>query len=184
MGLIFDTFGSLTFTNEAEVSQNFIIPLLTEFLGFSRDDIKPEQDYPAFEIYYGRRSFSSDKLPKSQKPDYVVCNGTIDKPKFVVESKGPEEKLDNHLKQMKSYAIGVGVNFIVMTNGKSLLINNVNDSIFFTETIEDLDIKSGILLSILGKEVQTAKSHTELFRQFTLRIVGKFILVTMLRDNA
>ncbi|QLH74550.1 MAG: type I restriction enzyme HsdR N-terminal domain-containing protein [Methanomassiliicoccales archaeon] len=169
MGKIFDTFGTLTYANEAEVSQNFIIPLLTELLGYSREDIKPEKEYPVFKINYGRRSFSSDKLPKSQKPDYVVCNGTTDKPKFVVESKGPEEKLDNHLKQMTSYAIGVGVNFIVMTNGKSLMVNDVNEPIFFAETMEDLDIKSEILIHILSKDIQTTKKHAEIIQTINLK---------------
>ena len=34
MGRVFDRFGNLTFQNEAEVSQNFLVPLLMEFLGY------------------------------------------------------------------------------------------------------------------------------------------------------
>lgn len=163
MGKIFEQFHSLKYENEADVSQNFVIPLLTEYLGFSSEDIKPERDFPAKDIFYGRTELCKTKnLRKSQRPDFVVCINS--NPKFIVESKAPNEDLEKHLPQLKSYAIGVGVNFLVITNGIGFRIYDVNHLMFEANNIEELDLKFNILKEILSKDVQSSKSSIEIIK--------------------
>ncbi|RZB29279.1 MAG: hypothetical protein AEth_01247 [Candidatus Argoarchaeum ethanivorans] len=163
MGKIFEQFHSLKNENEADVSLNFVIPLLTKYLGFSSEDIKPERDFPARDIFYGRNKLSETKnLRKSQRPDFVVCINS--NPKFVVESKAPNEDLEKHLPQLKSYSIGVGVNFLVITNGIGFRIYDINDLMFEANSIEELDLKFKILKGMLSKDVQSSKSSTEIIK--------------------
>jgi len=164
MGKIFEQFHSLENENEADVSQNFVIPLLTKYLGFSLEDIKPERNFPARDIFYGLKKISSKELPRSQRPDYVICINDISNPKYVVESKAPNEDLEEHLPQMKSYAIGVGVNFLVITNGVGLRIYDVNHLIFEAKNIEELDLKFNIVKEILCKEVQSSYFPIEIIK--------------------
>lgn len=174
MGVIFEQFNSLKNENEADVSQNFVIPLLTGYLGFSLEDIKPERDFPARDIFYGKKKISSKDLPKSQRPDYVICINDISNPKFVFESKAPNENLEKHLKQLQSYALGVGVNFLAITNGISLKIYDVNNLIFMAKNIDDLDLNFDIVKRILCKEVQAGYSPTEIIKDIDLdKALGK-----------
>ena len=156
------------------MSQNFVIPLLTGYLGFSLEDIKPERDFPARDIFYGRKKISSKDLPESQRPDYVICIKDFSNPKFVLESKAPNENLEKHLKQLQSYALGVGVNFLVITNGISLRIYDVNNLIFMAKNIEDLDLNFDIVKRILCREVQAASSPIEIIKNIDLdKALGK-----------
>ncbi|RKY53482.1 MAG: hypothetical protein DRP93_06490, partial [Candidatus Neomarinimicrobiota bacterium] len=165
MGKIFGQFHSLKNENEADVSQNFVIPLLTKYLGFTLEDIKPERNFPARDIFYGRRkSGSTEDLPKSQRPDFVVCINDISNPKFVVDSKAPNEDLEQHLSQLKSYAIGVGVNTLVITNGIGFRIYDVNHLMFEANNIEELDLKFNGLKEILSKDVQSSKPFIEIIK--------------------
>jgi HEAT repeat protein len=165
MSEIYDQFHSLKNENEADVSQNFVIPLLTKYLGFSSEDIKPERNFSARDIFYGRNKLSETKnLRKSQRPDYVVCINDISNPKFVVESKAPNEDLEKHLPQLKSYAIGVGVNFLVITNGVGFRIYDVNHLIFEANDIKELDLKFNIVKETLSKDVQSSKSPIEIIK--------------------
>jgi hypothetical protein len=164
MGKIFEQFHSLKNENEAEVSQNFVMPLLTQYLGFSLKDIKPEKNFPARYIFYGRKKLCSKDLPKGQRPDYVVCINDVSNPKFVVESKAPNEDLGKHLSQLRSYASGVKVNSLVITNGVGFRIYDVNHLIFEANNIEELDLKFKILKEILSKDVQSSKSFIEIIK--------------------
>lgn len=164
MGKIRDTFGSLIYTNEADVNQNFIIPLLTQFLGFSLDEIKPERYFRAFDIQIGVRKILSKKIPQKQKPDFIVCIEDENNPRFVVETKAITETLDNHAPQAISYASGVRVNFIVLTNGKEFLIFDVNNLIFKAKTIDDLDLNFDIVKHILSRESIINKKPIEIIQ--------------------
>ena len=164
MGKILDTFGTLTYKNEAEVNQNFVIPLLTHFLGFSSDEIIPEKNFPAFDVQVGHRHVSEKELPKRLKPDYIVCIGDENNPKFLVESKAITEKIDKHVLQAISYASAVKVNFIVITNGKEFQIYNVNIQIFKASTIEELDLNFDIVKSILSRECIIDKNEIEIIQ--------------------
>jgi len=164
MGKIFEQFHSLRNKNEAEVNQNFVIPLLTKYLGFSLEDIKPEKNFPASNIFYGLKHIISKDLPKSQRPDYIVCIKDISNPRYVIESKAPNEDLEEHLPQIKSYAIGVGVNFLVITNGVSLRIYDVNHLMFKANNIKELDLKFNIVKKILHKDVQSSCSPMEIIK--------------------
>lgn len=106
MGKIYDYFNTATYANEAEVSLKFTVPLLTEFLGFSKDEVIPEHAFPSRQIFYGHRTFLSKSFPKYQRPDYVIClNGDLEKACFVVDSKGTDEDLDEYLGQLTSYSL-------------------------------------------------------------------------------
>jgi|GEM_PF-6014052 len=168
MGKIYDEFKAMNNQNEAEVNQNFIIPLLTKYLGYRLEEIKPENDYPAREIFFGHKSFSSKGMPKSQRPDYVVCIDTIDSPRFVVESKAPTEDLSEHFDQMRSYAIGVKVNLLLITNGKELRVFDINELIFEAKSITELDIKINTLERILRRDVQATKTTIQILKEIDI----------------
>ena len=148
MGRIYDKFNTLTYANEAEVSLKFTVPLLNFFLGFSRNEIIPEHEFPARRLFFGRKSFSSESFPKSQRPDFVIClDGDFEKACFVVDSKGPTENLDEHLDQLKSYSLGARVNFLVITNGKDLKIYFAQEEVLRLSGLNEIDVflqKSGI----------------------------------------
>lgn len=108
VGRIYDALGSLTYANEAEVSQKFLVPLLAEHLGYDRNaEILPERHFAAFDIPQNRKErLSSREL--LCRPDYVLVVGSA--PVAVVDSKDPNENLDDHLDQLRAYCIGAGTN--------------------------------------------------------------------------
>ena len=101
MGIIAETFGELTFENEAAVSQNFLVPLLANHLGYdATTDIVPERQYPAFDIPQNR----TKRLPShalQARPDYVLL--VQGRAVAVVDSKGPDEDLDAHFEQCRQH---------------------------------------------------------------------------------
>ena len=165
MGKIFDKFNNKTYRNEAAVTNNFVIPLFTEFLGYKVEELLPEERYPARDFYKGVKKYEEASKQLSVKPDFVICiDVNINAPKFLLDTKSPKENIDNHLGQLKSYAHCVGVNIIVITNGTSLKIFDVNDIIFEAETIEELDLKFEELQKILSRDVQISKSTVEIIK--------------------
>lgn len=174
MGVIFEQFYSIKYENEAEVNQKFVIPLLTKYLGYSIEDIKPEIEFPAEPIFFGHKHFGSNGYPKYQRPDYVICINDISNPRFILESKAPTEELEKHLSQMRSYALGVGVNLLVIANGISLRIYDVNNLIFEAKSIEDLDLNFDIIKKLLSKEVQSYSSPVEIIKSIDIdKALGK-----------
>lgn len=168
MGRITDRFGSNTYDNEAEVSQNFVVPLLKEFLAYRDCEIKPERYYPVGHLYSGVNELWSAKR-LGQKPDFVICiDGDVTAPKFIIDSKGPGEDIEKHLGQLRSYAVGVGTNIIMITNGSTMKIYDVNEDLFHAENIEDLDIKLDILKRILSREVQSTMGVPEILKQIDI----------------
>ena len=171
MGKLFDDFGSLNFNNEAEVSQNFILPLLHNHLGYKSHEILPEYYYKAKDVYSGVKFGEGGTKSLNHRPDYVVClNGDQDDPKFIIDSKGPNEGIDEHLGQLRSYAISVGRNFLMMTNGTELKVYNVNDLLFHSLDIADLQIKLNFLIYLLGRDNQALKSHIEILKEFDYKL--------------
>lgn len=169
MGTVFEKFGSNKYDNEAAVNQNFVLPLLTDLLGYSRNEVIPEKNYPAFDIPLNRRKkIRSDKLPEKQKPDFVICLENLQKPKFVLESKASKEDLKKHKPQSVSYVIGVKVNIIVVTNGIELQIFDVNNLIFEAKSIEELDLKFDILKQILSRDSQVSYTPMEIIQRIDL----------------
>jgi len=165
MGIVFERFGSNKYNNEAEVNQNFIVPLLIELLGYSRNEIIPECYFPVFDAQVNRdKSRKSDKFPEKQKPDFVICIESLENPKFVVESKAPSEDLAKHEPQSRAYVIGVKVNIIVLTNGVEFRIYYVNDLIFEAKNIEELDLKLDSLKQILSRDSHIFRSSLEIVR--------------------
>lgn len=164
MGVIFEQFHSINYENEDEVNQKFVIPLLTKYLDFSLDDIKPEREFPAKPIFFGHKNFGSKGSPKYQRPDYVICINDISNPKFVLESKAPNERLEEHLEQMRSYSLGVGVDLLVITNGICLRIYDGHKPLFEAKTIQELDLRFEEVRKILCKEVQARDSPLEIIK--------------------
>ena len=170
MGRIFESFKYMKNENEADVNQNFIIPLLTKFLGFKLSDIKPERNFSVNISKYGRREKSSKKLPKRRRPDFVVCIDSIENPKFVVESKKPDEDLEEHLTQMRSYAVCVGVNLLVITNGKHFKIYDVHELLFMSEDLKIFDIQFDKVFQLLSRETHEQKSLINIIQSTDLSI--------------
>jgi hypothetical protein len=169
MGKLFDDFGDLAFRNEDEVSQNFVLPLLQRYLGYGLKEILPEKIYPASGLYSGVNFNERGSKGLIHKPDFVVClNGDTEYPKFIIDSKGPKENIDNHNGQLRSYANSVGRNFLMITNGTELKVFDVNNLLFHSSNITDLQVKIGQLVALLGRHNQAVKSDIELIREFDI----------------
>lgn len=167
MGKFFEQFKELTFANEAEVSQNFILPLLIEFLGYSNIEIIPEKMFPAQDIYSGVNFSKEGSKGLTHRPDFIICiDGDYSKSRLIIDSKGPGQKLLDHIGQLKSYATSVGNNFLMITNGKELLVYDVNNLIFRAEGLEDLQLKLDVLISLIGRKNQLSKSYIEILKEF------------------
>ena len=152
MGQIFDRFAGLDFHNEAEVSQKFLIPLLTEFLGYRVDEILPEYLFPSTNIPQNReKSVSTDKLPPYAKPDYVI---TVDQHQAVAvcDSKGPQESVDDYFDQLIAYCLAVKTNLLLITNGIEVRVYDAHNLIFHSSGVEDLDTKFSELSKLLSKD--------------------------------
>lgn len=163
MGRIFDRFHNKQFHNEAEVSQNFVIPLFTEFLGYTEDEILPERLQPAVKIPRNRDK-SLDGDDAKIKPDYMIAvGGDRERIVFSFDSKGPDERLDDHLSQLLAYAISVGVNLVATSNGQEIRVYNANDLVFQAADILSLDLQFNELRKLLHKEVALT-SATERIR--------------------
>lgn len=149
MGRIFEAFGSRKYANEAEISQNFLLPLLTEYLGYDRsNDVVPEHLYPAFDIPQNRAKRLSTRELQAQ-PDYVLRIATG--PVAALDSKGPDEDLDFHLDQLRAYCIAVGTNLLLITNGTELRLYDANDLLFVAHDIQELDLRFSTLEKLIGK---------------------------------
>lgn len=170
MGRLFDEFDNLAFRNESEVSQNFILPLLQNYLGYGLQEIVPEKIYPARGLFSGVNFSENGSKGLTHKPDFVIClDGDINRPKFVVDSKGPKENIDDHHGQLSSYANSVGRNFLMMTNGRELKVYDVNNLIFHAVDVADLQVKLDHLIALLGRNNQALKSDIELIKEFDFK---------------
>ncbi|MBK9249008.1 MAG: NACHT domain-containing protein [Ignavibacteria bacterium] len=157
MGHIFNHFGHLTYRNEDEVSQNFIIPLFTNFLGYKLNEIIPEMYFPARDFHSGVKKDGTTKV-LNHKPDYIFCfDGENEKVLFVVDSKDSDQNVTKHYKQLRSYTVSVGSNLIIITNGSQFYIYDVNSPLFVAETIEELDVKFDAVKILLSKKQHAAK---------------------------
>lgn len=171
MGKIFEHFNSLKDKIEADVEQNFVMPLLTQYLGYSLADIKPKQYFSTKHIFVGHKEVDLEGFPEGLRPDFVVCINDI--PKFIIETKKPDENLDKHLPQMKSYLL-TDVNFLVITNGNRLRIYDANEILFEAESIEELDVKFDLVRTLLSKEAHSSFSPIELVQSIDLiKSLGK-----------
>ncbi len=167
MGQLFDKLGTLTYRNEAEVSQNFITPLLEEFLGYTNHEILPEKYYKARDVYSGVKFSGGGSKSLNHRPDFVIClNGDQDDPKFIIDSKGPDEGIDDHLGQLQSYAISVGRNLMMLTNGKEIKVYDVNELLFHSIDMNDLQLKINALIHLLGRTNQALKSQFDILRTY------------------
>ncbi len=63
MGSLFDRFSTNVYENEADVVLRFLMPLLTEFLGYQANEILPERNMPVLSLPLNRRSSASMRIP-------------------------------------------------------------------------------------------------------------------------
>jgi len=167
MGKFLEQFKEILFSNEAEVSQNFIIPLLTQYLGYATNEIIPEKKFPAQDIFSGVRFSERGSKGLTHRPDFIICiDGDSSKSRFIIDSKGPGQELEDHIGQLKSYATSVGRNFLMITNGKELLVYDVNTLIFRAEGLEAMQLKLDVLNDLLGRKNQLLKSQIEILKEF------------------
>lgn len=167
MGKLFDEFNGRVFNNEAEVSQFFVLPLLQNYLGYSLQEIIPEKHYPATSLSSGVSFKKGGSKKLLHRPDFVVClYGNTDNPLFIIDCKGPREKLDNHFGQIKSYANSVGKNFLMMSNGEEVKVFDVNNLVFHSTGMADLQVKISHLVTLLGRYNQSIKSNIEILKEF------------------
>lgn len=152
MGRIFERFNHIQFHNEAEVSQNLVVPLFNEFLGYDEREILPERQQPTVEIPRNRNK----KVPGDDakiRPDYMVAlGGNHDRIVFSFDSKGPNESLDDHLDQLLAYCISVG-NLVATTNGSEFRVYNARELVFQSLDITALDLQFSELRKLLHKDV-------------------------------
>ncbi|MEZ4620185.1 MAG: ATP-binding protein [Caldilineaceae bacterium] len=71
---------------------------------------------------------------------------------FSFDSKGPNESLDNHLRQLLAYCISAGTNLVAVTNGIEFRVYNANELIFCANDIEALDLQFSELQKLLHKD--------------------------------
>jgi len=170
MGKIFDAFGEMSYRNEAEVSQNFILPLLETFLGYKQDEIIPEKNFPVRDVFSGAAVVPDASKHLNHRPDYVVCiNGNLEKVNFIVESKAPTEDITLHIGQLRSYSVSVGQNFSLLTNGKAIQVYNANELIFLAQDIREFQIKWEHFYKLLSRTQQLQKNTIELLQELDYR---------------
>lgn len=169
MGTIFEKFGSQKYSKEAEVSQNFIIPLLN-ILGYSIDEIVPEEIYTVPGIHFNRKITGTSENIR-QRPDFIVRIGNKDR--FVVESKASTENLDRHEAQSLSYVSGVKVNIIVVTNGIAFRIYDANYLIFDARNIEELDINFDLVKELLSRDKHINNNPIDIIRSYLSMSLNK-----------
>ncbi|WP_416867741.1 MAG: NACHT domain-containing protein [Imperialibacter sp.] len=178
MGQFYDKFHRIKYANEAEVSKNFIIPLLQDYLGYMPHEILPEKHFPAKDLYSGVSFKRKGTKELTHRPDFVVClNGDANCAKFIIDSKSPDEDLERHIGQLKSYSNSVSQNFLLITNGTELKVFDANELIFHARDVEELQIKLHHLSSLLSRERQQSLSPIQILKEFdhdsAIGIVGQ-----------
>lgn len=166
MGHIYNHFGHLSYRNEDDVSQNFIIPLFTGFLGYKLIELLPEIRFPAKQVHSGVHNIGDTK-GLSNKPDFIVClNGDDKNILFVIDSKGTNQNVQDHFEQLRSYTVSVGCNLIILTNGRQFYIYDVNSPLFVADTIEELDVKFDAIKILLSKKQQASKELPAIIAEY------------------
>lgn len=126
MGKITELFSSEEYRNEDYVEQNFIIPFLTNFLGYKRKNILPKEEFKvkkAFQIISipinrdKKRELMIRDIDRSGTPDFIVVNdeflqdffkNKIDNhASFLVEAKHPNESLEKYKHQLNAYCSAI-----------------------------------------------------------------------------
>ncbi len=163
MGTLFDRFSTNVYENEADVVARFLVPLLTEFLGYQANEILPERNMPALSLPLNRRSSGSTR-DLSARPDIVltVDNGTTYA--GACDAKHPDEELNQHLDQLRAYANALETtNLLLITNGSATYLFHGNVRLIQSESIEQLDLQFDRLAHIFSRErVAKVSEHDRL----------------------
>lgn len=162
MGVIYKKFASKNYIHEAHVEQNFILPLLTEFLGYTNNNIFPKKSYKVLKSYEDIDGFKDKKFQLnsvvyvplhtiSGKPDYIIVDDdnyekffqkdNDDKGLFLIEVKNPKITLEEHTGQKNAYCFATRTNLIVMTNGTKFYVYDSNELLIECNNIKELDQK-------------------------------------------
>lgn len=108
----------ITLHNESDVEQKVVYPLLTnrypEGLGFSAEQVRTKESIRAFAIDKGSHK-------KRYHPDYVIIVSGL--PTVIIEAKGPNEDVDDALREARLYAAEVNALYPADLNPVQLLVS-------------------------------------------------------------
>ncbi len=155
MGRVYNKFSTIHYTNESSVEQKFILPFLTEFLGYKPNNIMPQELYKVIKKFPINRDkeLSIEHLKAEGKPDYLVID---DRGKifFIIDAKHPEEDVSNYKNQLIAYCAAYEVNIIMVTNGIQFRIYNFAEIIIDCHNLEEIDEKFDDIKKILHEKNQ------------------------------
>lgn len=157
MGKIYNKFSKVELTSESSVEQKFIYPFLIEFLGYQANEVIPQKGYESINIPFNRSiEIPSNYLDATAIPDYSIkdANGRI---LFILEAKSPKDDISDYKNQLYGYAVAVGVNLIVITNGNQFDIYDGSVKIIECKSLEEIDIKFQSIKTFLHKKNQGKK---------------------------
>ena len=150
--LFWEQIGQAAFDREADVEQRLLEPLLRA-LGYQSTDIRAK---PAVRFQTGRAG-------RSHEADYIVYQGPINDRTtslIVVEAKPPRDALGDALKQAESYAFNVRAPFLILANGRSLEIwqlQPTKESIkVLSCNISELNSHRGRIEALVGRDAAIA----------------------------
>jgi hypothetical protein len=142
-----DGLRSLTFSNEASVETDFILPLLSA-LGYERSDIR--KNYPIV--------FQEGRRGRKHEADFVVF---AEKPHnehtslLVIEAKSPSEKLLGSKAQAESYASNIRAPFLLLTNGVEIEIwqlqHTIKSELTLKAEVSELTTRRGEVERLISK---------------------------------
>lgn len=178
---LLDTISEMTFTNEAEVENRLIIPLL-DLLGYTNNDIRPK--YPVV--------FREGRQGRNPEADFVVFAGpehSRNTSLLVVEAKHPNESISDAKGQGESYAANLRAPFLLVTNGRNLelwqLQASFDSDCVFSSPVKDLPGRFEELHRLVWKEAAT--EHKGSLRQRSIADVandfGKYLDSELRRTN-
>ena len=161
---IIDNLSVSRFSNETDVREDFINPLL-KALGYSnsgKHKIERNIYLKVSELIIGRKKKSFENY----SPDYILnVNG---KRKWIIDAKGPEHSVKNeaYISQTYSYSIHreVNVPHFVICNGKSFAVYNTKDQSYLPITIfesKDLDLRWKELYQMFSVEAFKKRQTTQ-----------------------
>jgi len=181
MGKIYNKFSKVELTSESSVEQKFIYPFLIEFLGYQANEIIPQKGYASINIPFSRSiEIPSKYLDAIAIPDYSIkdANGRI---LFILDAKKPEEDVSDYKNQLYGYAVAVGVNLIVITNGNQFDIYDGSEKIMECKSLEEVDINFNSIKTLLHKKNQGKKITFRIY-EFEKERDQKTIIILPLSD--
>jgi hypothetical protein len=148
MTTFWDSSPPAAFTNEADIEQRLVLPLLYA-LGYDATDVAPK--YPVV--------FREGRRGRKHEADFVCYNGTPhdrNNSLLVVETKAPNARLESGKEQGESYAANLRTPVLLMTNGSQLQVWQLQTTKESEKIVDlavvDLNSNRGSLEALLSKK--------------------------------